>query len=687
MVVNRHDGEWLIHGSVMKFRSVAVDSVRYHDSSESRDGRDAYHVVLFMRGFLPGPTRIGHHHIPARQEPPREGSVADDNSSQFVFDAHVGLLHVFLDQRRLIVDRIQDLLNAQRKPVAFLQDRPLLFRLFEDCFYSQPVVNADRARLRGQLQAAHFRDGFRPRRVPGLYNDLVNPAEMMIRGFYCWQQTRWPGRSGRVRYAETLFELYLLRGLEQLSLRIWDGEPNRAGERLGVLQALLDELRTSAPGDRPVLVRDARWLIPLAQSPTTDDLGAYFEISRRIESLSEADALEVRRASVCMIAGHLRSQMRHYVMRDNLSLDDESVIRRTRTSNALDFALLVQGLVPLLEAYETALERKDDYGDGDGGGGARRILAGTICQAISPDPELFLRRIELLRPYCMVEYLFTGTLDDGQIGYTPMGERQLRMLDAYEQLIGRLIVPLGEDCPRFRPAAGAYSPYGAIFGTPSNLTEDMALKTLQLDIETRFGLEDVFVAGGADKLDWVNGWRQLPHVDREVREMYEYPQQFAEAIFDRIERAFDRNSAEPSPAGRLFVQPTRDVCANEAEAGTESEAATEAAAATEVPDLAARYLVSSDAAIVDAGRAEPRDETQLLRDRQEGYFLVSCETSGGWLAVRKDCITEVLGAGRDARITALPPPAAEVLRLMCPHLVAPDDTSDQASRPPSMVKA
>ena len=31
---------------------------------------------------------------------------------------------------------------------------------------------------------------------------------MMIRGFHCWQQTRWPGRKGRMHYAHTLFNLY-----------------------------------------------------------------------------------------------------------------------------------------------------------------------------------------------------------------------------------------------------------------------------------------------------------------------------------------------------------------------------------------------------------------------------------------------------------------------------------------------
>ena len=43
-----------------------------------------------------------------------------------------------------------------------------------------------------------------------------------MRAFYLWQQTRWPGRNGRVRYAHTLFNLYVIRCLELLSMRLWD---------------------------------------------------------------------------------------------------------------------------------------------------------------------------------------------------------------------------------------------------------------------------------------------------------------------------------------------------------------------------------------------------------------------------------------------------------------------------------
>ena len=88
-----------------------------------------------------------------------------------------------------------------------------------------------------------------------------------------------------------------------------------------------------------------------------------------------------------------------------------------------------------------------------------------------------------------------------------------------------------------------------------------------------------------------------------------------------------------------------------------------------IPELPARYFVSSDRQIVAAHKAEPYDRAQLLAGRREGHFLVSYETPGGWIALKKDLLTEVLGAGRDARIAGLPLDAAQVLRLMCADLL------------------
>lgn len=554
------------------------------------------------------------------------------------FQAHIELLGFFLTHRAEIVERIQAVLNAQRKPIDYLQDGSVLFRDFEDCFFTG--LTPSQAALRGQVEEAHWADGFRPREIPGLHNGLVDPAEMMIRAFYLWQQTRWPGRNGRVRYAHTLFNLYVIRCLGLLTMRLWDDGASSAGERLSHVQGILDELWNTATADQPRLVRDARWLIQMAQSPATDDLGAYFEVAEKVAaSFAEADRVEIHKAGVRMTAGHLRSQTRYYAMKKAVPLNEAGVVLITRTSNALDYALLIQELVPLLEAYENAW-----HGDRQ----TRLDLADAICQGISPDPELFLSRVELLGAYSMIEHLFITAVGDGRAAYTPMGRRHVQLLQDYEARIARVSRPLLEDCQNFRPAAGAYSPYGVLYGFSTDLIEHMALKTLQPDAETRFGLEDVFTGGDANsgKLAWVSGWRKLPHLTPQVAKQFDYPQQFAEDIFDRVEQELRRrvSGGVANAVGRLFILTADDLPSD--------------SPASLIPDLPARYIKTADA---------------LPSDRREGRCVLSYQMPGGWVAISKDILTEVLGAGRDAKIT-LPPAAAGVLRLTCPNLVVlPED--------------
>jgi hypothetical protein len=558
---------------------------------------------------------------------------------QVPFDAHVALLRFFLGRRTDIVERVQGVLNAQRKPTGFLQDGPLLSRHVEDAFFVG--ATPDQWQLKSQLEEAYWAHGFKPRDLPGLYNGLADPAEMMIRGFHLWQQTRWPGRPGRVRYAHTLFNLYLLQRLELLSLRIWDAGSSHASERLSQIQRVLDELWTTSPSEQPRLVRDARWLIPLAQSPATDDLGIYFEVAEQIaESLPLDDRLTIYTAGVRMTGGHLRSQIRYYALKRQVSLDDEGLARNTRTTNALDFALLVQELVPLLAAYEQACLRDDR---------ARRELADAICQGISPDPELFLNRLDLLSAYSMIEHLFVTITGDEAAAYSPMGQRHVRRLHDYDALLTRVAPALSEDCVAFRPVAGTYSPYGVLYGFSSNLIEHMAFKTLQPDALTRFGLEDVFAGGDADTLAWVSGWRRLPHLQRNVESQFDYPQQFAEDISARIEQALHRRAAGDTSAastGRVVIDST-----------------------VNAPALPIRYVTSSDRELVAAHKAEYAEEPQLVSDRREGRCVVSYRTAGGWVAISKAILTDILGTGRDATITGLPPEAARVLELTCPGLV------------------
>jgi hypothetical protein len=583
---------------------------------------------------------------------------AGPRPGQVPFQAHLELLQVFLAHRDEIVERIQGLLNAQRKPPEYLQDGALLSRHFEECFFRLAGLSQSQSRLRGQLEEAHWAGGFRPREIPGLHNDLVDPAEMMIRGFHLWRQTRWPGRNGRIRYAHTLFNLYVIRHLALLSMRLWDAGSSSAGDRLSHVQGALDQLWTGTPADQPVLVRDARWLIQIAQSPATDELGAYFEVAQQIaETLTEEDRIEIHKASVRMAAGHLRSQIHYYSMKKAVSPDENSLVLSTRNSNALDFALLIQDLVPLLEAYENARHHED--------GQKRLELADAICQGISPDPELFVNRIDLLGAYSMIEHLFITTDGDGQVVYTPMGRRHVQLVQEYAARIGRVSKSLHDDCLNFRPVAGAYSPYGVLYGFSSDLIGHMALKTLQPDAVKHFGLEDVFAGGeaNADKLAWVRGWRKLPHLTREVEKLFDYPQRFAEHMFERIEHALRRRVSDGEAnavvqTGRLFILPEDNPQAD--------------SPASLIPDLPVPYIQSSDMQIVAARRAVFCDEPQLLSDRREGRCVLSYKTPGGWVALTKAILTEVSGAGRDVKVVGLPPVAIGVLKLMCPGLVMPD---------------
>jgi hypothetical protein len=589
------------------------------------------------------------------------------------FHAHLALLQSFLHRRDEIVERIQGLLNAQRKPIEYQQDGDALSGGFEACFFTVPGVTRDQARLQGQLEDMHWADGFKPRLIAGLHNGLIDPAEMMIRAFHLWHQTRWPGRNGRVRYAHALFNLYVMRCLTLLSMRIWDAASTDAGARLSQIQGVLVQLWNATGADQPILIRDARWLTQLAQSPATDDLRVYFDVVARIDdTLSEADRLEIHRAGARMAGGHLRSQLRHYTVKNAVSIDDRNLVLNTRTTNALDFALLIQDLVPLLEAYEGAVR--------DGDNRKRVELAAAICQAISPDPELFVNRVELLGAYSMIEDIFTTAGADGHAIFTRQGYRHAQRLQAYGALIGRLSQQLLEDCSYARPVAGAYSPYGAIYGFSTDLVGHMVFKTLVPDAATPFSFEDVFTDGGADKLAWVSGWRRLPHLTPEVAKQFDYPQQFAEDVFRRIERVLQTRAGGQSGAdarsdarlGRLFI-------VSEDDRPGESQT-------SPIPDLPTHYIGSSDAQLVAARRAERQDQAQIAGDRREGRCLVSYRTAGGWVAITKAVLSDVLEAGRDAKLTGLPPAAVEALKLMYPELVVlPTDAP--AMSPPAPNQA
>jgi hypothetical protein len=167
-------------------------------------------------------------------------------------------------------------------------------------------------------------------------------------------------------------------------------------------------------------------------------------------------------------------------------------------------------------------------------------------------------------------------------------------------------------------------------------------------------------------LAWVSGWRKLPHLTPEVERLFDYPQQFAEHIFGRIERALRRRVFHDDanavvPTGRLFILPGDDV-------QPDSETSM-------IPDLPVQYIASSDLQLVATRKAHYCDEPRLRTDRREGKHLVTYKTAGGSVAITKAILTEVLGAGRDVKIAGLPAVAAGVLKLMCPDLVILPDAA------------
>lgn len=572
----------------------------------------------------------------------------DNTNVPASFQSHVDLLQFFLTQRGPIVDRIDQVLNCQKKPVEHQQDHALLARQLKDCFFSSPQITAEQLRLRDQLEFAHWRSGFKPRNKPG--NDIIDPAALALRAFHLWRQTRWPGQKGRLRYAHTLFNIYLLRCLALLTMRLWDPPGSDVGLRLQQVQQLLDELWRHGPADQHVLVRDARWLIAVAISPTTDDLSGYFEVARLVaETFSEQDQVETQKAWVQTAGGHLRSQLRHLSVQKGLPPDDRELVLLTRLSNALDIALLMQGLVTLMRAYQQALQQGDQA--------ARLALAQAIGQGISPDPELFVNRTDLLGPYTMIEYLFMETDAAGHVSYTPGGQRHLQLLQQYKTLMAAVKPQLHADCQQLRAQADAYSPYGALYGFSSNLLELMAFKSVQLEADMRFSLEDVFTTGAQDKLAWVNAWRNLPHISREVIKQFEYPQQFADDVAARIEQALKPRAAgenaRAEKCGRLYLV---------------SNESTHSAKLEHIATLAPRYILSSDTQLLSAGQATAKDEQDLLHCRLEGEFLVSYPTDQGWVGISKDLLTDMLGEGQDLQLTAMPAAAQQVLLLMCPGI-------------------
>jgi hypothetical protein len=594
----------------------------------------------------------------ARQEGFDHSANRDPHTAMAVqFSEHVALLREFLERRHEIVDRIDSrLLNVQGKDAWRIRSRAQLERLLDSCFFGLPRLPDGLSRLNGQLAAAHLSDGFEPIVVEG-YSHQLDPLELVVRAYQHWDFHRWPGRNIRVLYASRVYAIFIVRQLEQLSLRIWDEGEDGASDRLEQVQGLLDRVNDGAIADP--IVRDARWLIQTAQGPLTRRLHPYFQISEQIAgSFTDARRLEVHQAGARLAGGHLRSQLRYRAAEVGRAADDPEVLAIARNSNSMDAALLVRDLVPLLDAYGTACAA--------GARDERLDLADAIIQGVSADPELFLTRLDLLTPCSMIEDLFVERAADGVPRYTTMGATHRLFLEQYGERIGRHASALRDDALELARAGTAYSPLGLSYGFCADLLSHMAFDTLLARPAFGLGLEDMFRSRGSleAKRARAENWQALSRPEG-GREHFDHSAAWAAQMFDATTNALAARARDAARANASDVADARLFVVLERHAGEP------------VPDRAApdgivtaqEHCVTSDLqrALASGATAFPRG--RIVNDRNEARFLASAETGGQWFGVSKVLLTLFTSQGRDALLTGVPRAVVDVLLLTCPGLI------------------
>ena len=564
------------------------------------------------------------------------------------FRDHLSLLTFFLDRRPRIVDDIEKrLLNVQGKALLRSPTREDVERMIAACFFETAGIPRALSALNGQLAAAHAGDGFEPVMLDQRSHQL-EPVDLLYRAYDHWGHRRWPGRNGRLAFADALFCSFLLQQLEHLSLRVWDAGNACAGDRLHEIQSLLDVLNT--PSGSNVFIRDARWLIQTAQGALTRNLQPYFNTAERISSsFSDSDRLEIHKAGAKLAGGHLRSQLRYRAAERGLAADDPNVLAITRNSNAMDAALLIADLIPLLDEYRLAVRVND--------GLRRRAVADGILQGVSADPELFIARLELLGPSTAIEDVFLEQREGSPRQFTSVGSAHVDRLARYRALIADLAKPLDEDAATLIDSAVDYSPFGIVYGFCDDIVANMAMDCLMSQSSFGLCLEDMFVAGEASgsRTARARGWQRLPARDGE-RDRFEHSLEWAAEVIGRTRSALrELAGREPPPTGRLFV-------------------IAESATAT-MPNLpvgivsAQEHCVTSDLRRALAGSETAFPKSQILLDRKEGRFLASVAVDGKWFAVSKTLLTACLRQGKDAFIANVPEAAIEILKLTCPDLI------------------
>jgi hypothetical protein len=564
----------------------------------------------------------------------------------FSFSEYIAVLEQFLAARGHIVDDIERLLSNVREK-ADLDDT------INRCFLESPGASGNASRLRGQLAAAHLADGFEAVSGDG-YSRELDPVELILRAHHEWDRDRWPGRNGRIAYAQSLYAVFILRELEHLSLRIWDDGNDMAAGRLGEVQRILDLLNATVAAPR---VRDARWLMQTAQGPLTRHLQPYFTIAGLVSGiLTPAERLEIHKAGAVLAGGHLRSQLRHRSRETGWALDDPQLLALTRLSNSMDTALLVRDLIPLLEGYAAACTQNNVE--------ERVTLADAILQGLSADPELLLTRLDLLAPLTMIEDLFVD--QDGQTRYTPMGEAHLDCLSRYGELIGRTAESLMKDVVVLEPAHAPYSPLGLVYGFCADLLSNAVLNTLRSARSVDLSLEDMFI--GRAQLERKHAlaqeWQRLPKGENE-RDPFEHSIPWATDMFSRLVTALEARIARPAepnassyPDARLYVFPR----------GVTIEALSAGALPSGIVSAQEHCLVSDSARARETG-ATALSKGRLSNDRAEGRFLGSLDAGGSWFGVSKALLTIYTNRGKDAFVTDVPLAVINVLRLACRDLL------------------
>ncbi len=549
------------------------------------------------------------------------------------FADHAARLTHFVSRAQHIIEQIEArLLNVQGKDLSRSPDRRRIEEILDTCF--------GESRALGRVAAAGVDDGLEPVQLEKRSHEL-DPIELVARAYDYWTRSRWPGRNGRVTYAAALYSVCMIRQLEHLSRRLWDDGADRAPAYLRDLQRLLAALNGSAPSG--VFVRDARWLIQTALGPLTRDPRPYFRTAAHVSgSFADADRAEIHKAGATLAGGHLRSQLLYRAWEAEQSAGDADILLVTRNSNSMDVALLVQDLVPLLEAYDSATA--DEH---------RLDLADAIVQGISADPELLLVHPELLMPYTTIEEVVVEREDDDRARYTSLGERHRSLVERYRQLIARAGPRLRDDSGSFDPATLTYSPLGIAYGFCADLLANMAIATLTSPRLPALPLEDMFDSRRdlETKLALAAEWRQLPRKNGEL-EHFAHSIDWARQIFKQTMDALGAGKRDV-PRGRLFVVPEfrSDV---QAPAGT--LAAQEHCITSSLPH-----------ALTTGATAFPK--TQILLDRREGRYLASAEAEGRWFCVSKSVLTACTTRGRDAVITGVPAAVVDRLRLTCTEIV------------------